>query len=80
MIDPNEDGISHINVYSKGRTGIGRFLSNFTFYPIHTVDGEFHSIEGYWYWLTCRDDRLRYLHGYEAKKLGRNTNSGGELS
>lgn len=46
-------------------------LSNFSDHSIDTVDGPFCSIEGYWYWLGCKDDRLRTVYGYEAKKLGR---------
>lgn len=71
MIDPTEDGKSHINIYSKGQTELGRFLSNFSECNVHTDDGFFRTIEGYWYWLSCLDDRLRYLPGYQAKKLGR---------
>lgn len=70
------DGISHINIYSKGRTSLGRALSNFTYTPISTVDGDFNSIEGYWYWLNCSDaypfkNDFRKLVGNEAKQRGR---------
>ena len=71
MIDPKQDGITHINVYSKGNTVLGRLLSNFAHTPVKTEDGKFESIEGYWYWLGTRDDRLRKLYGYKAKQLGR---------
>lgn len=50
-LDPSKDGIDHINIYSKGRTSLGLFLSNFTECDLVTEDGEFSSIEGYWYWL-----------------------------
>ena len=71
--NPEEDGITHINVYSKSKVWIGKFLSNFTrsFQPILTDDGPFMTIEGYWYWLGCKDNRLRECTGWEAKKLGR---------
>lgn len=65
------DGISHINVYSKGKTELGRWLSNFTKSPINTEDGSFNSIEGYWYWLSSKDDHLRQLSGFSAKEYGR---------
>lgn len=65
------DGIDHINVYSKGATSIGRFLSNFTKAPFTCEDGNFDSIEGYWYWLSCKDDKLRTLSGWTAKSYGR---------
>ena len=70
---PNEfkDGANHINVYSKGETELGRWLSNFAHTPIDVPgDGLFESVEGYWYWLKHKDDRLRRLYGWEAKKFG----------
>jgi len=75
MIRPSEDGITHINVYSKGKTDLGRFLSNFAYAPIETEDGHFDSIEGYWYWLSSKDDALRYKSGWEAKRYGRSINA-----
>jgi predicted NAD-dependent protein-ADP-ribosyltransferase YbiA (DUF1768 family) len=74
-LDPSKDGIDHINVYSKGATKLGRFLSNFAYSPIETEDGHFDSIEGYWYWLGCKLDVLRTVHGWEAKRLGRELGS-----
>lgn len=71
MVCPTKDGITHINIYSQGKTWLGKNLSNFAYFPIETEDGKFNSIEGYWYWLSCKDDRLRTLSGYNAKKLGR---------
>lgn len=68
---PELDGIDHINVYSKGKTELGRFLSNFAHTMIITEDGRFDSIEGYWYWLGCKNESLRRLHGWSAKDLGR---------
>jgi len=71
VISPVDDGVSHINIYSKGRTELGRYLSNFADADIETEDGFFRTIEGYWYWLSCKDDRLRNTSGYESKRLGR---------
>lgn len=71
MINYKDDGISHINVYSKGATEIGRYLSNFSDCYVSTEDGVFRTVEGYWYWLACKDDRLRHTSGWESKKLGR---------
>lgn len=69
------DGITHINIYSKATTELGRMLSNFANSPIQTVDGQFASIEGYWYWIGCSEhpeaDKLRRASGYKAKELGR---------
>jgi|ERR1051326_758354 hypothetical protein len=78
---PDSDGIDHINIYSKGKTKLGRWLSNFTRQPIETKDGHFDSIEGYWYWLltdfgnlfkeeSAREE-LRHLSGWKAKAKGR---------
>ena len=72
---PIEDGITHLNVYSKGKTALGRFLSNFTLFPQDLPEGRFNSIEGYWYYLQAPDspqrEKLQTLHGFEAKKWGR---------
>jgi hypothetical protein len=71
VILPVTDGIDHINIYSKGKTPLGRWLSNFSYSPIIIPDhGDFISIEGYWYWLGCEEDSLRYLYGFNAKKVG----------
>ena len=74
-VNPELDGKDHINVYSKGRTEVGRLLSNFAHTPFeHPTDGRFESVEGYWYWLLSKHedrDRLRRLHGFLAKQVGR---------
>lgn len=72
MIIEGIDGVTHINIYSKGQTDLGKWLSNFSRTPFICDEGKFESIEGYWYWLGSRDDRLRKLSGYQAKKLGSN--------
>jgi hypothetical protein len=74
--DPASDGVDHINLYSRGRTPLGRLLSNFAHTPFDLPEhGPFASVEGYWYWLQCepasRRERLRALHGFAAKKAGR---------
>lgn len=72
MFNPNNDGIDHINVYSQGKTVLGVFLSNWYRYPIILEPlGRFESIEGLWYWLSTKDDRLKSMSGFAAKKLGR---------
>jgi len=72
--NPELDGITHINIYSKAKTELGRLLSNFAYSPMKVADGEFASVEAYWYWLNCsnpkRDD-LKPLFGFQAKNLGR---------
>ena len=71
MFDCNNDGRDHINVYSQGRTQLGVFLSNWYRYPMILGDlGRFESVEGLWYYLSRRDERLRNMSGYAAKRLG----------
>jgi len=70
---PTNDGIDHINIYSRGVTKLGRALSNFARSPfIHSEYGEFESMEGFWYWIATnkKHDILRSLYGYQAKKVG----------
>ena len=66
-----EDGVDHINIYSKGNTVLGRFLTNFAYSPTMTSDGMFNSIEGYWQWHSNNDDTFRKLYGYQAKKYAK---------
>lgn len=71
--DPKEDGVSHINIYSKGATQIGRMLSNF-YRASFQYDsyGKFESVEGFWYYYFtgCKHEHLRELYGIAAKKAG----------
>lgn len=71
---PDEDGFGHINVYMKGKTEIGRKLSNLSHSPfISPVYGNFASMEGFYYWVKSGmiHDELKSLHGFEAKAQGR---------
>lgn len=74
MIDYTQDGITHINIYSQGKTQLGKMLTNFSRFHIVTSDGDFESVEGYWHWLGIEDcpekEKLRNLYGYSAKKYG----------
>lgn len=66
-----EDGVTHINCYSKGKTPLGCALSNFALSPFELPDhGKFASVEGYWYWLGNEFEQLRTMHGLEAKQEG----------
>jgi hypothetical protein len=72
MFNVLNDGIDHINVYSQGKTFLDAFLSNWYRYPIILDDlGRFESVEGLWYWLSTKDERLRNMSGFAAKKLGK---------
>jgi Domain of unknown function (DUF4326) len=71
---PETDGIDHVNIYSKGRTRLGRMLSNFA--PIgfiHPTLGVFRSVEAFWYYTSRENppESLRQLFGFEAKKVGK---------
>lgn len=77
-INPDEDGITHINVYSKGKTELGQLLSNFAYTPfVHSEYGKFNSIEAFWYYYFtgCKHDDLKLLYGYKAKEKGRKYNN-----
>lgn len=51
MIDfnPIEDGVTHVNVYSKSRCLLGRLLSNFAHTPFEINGLRFESVESWWY-------------------------------
>lgn len=71
---PKDDGVTHINIYSKGRTALGRELSNFAHTPFnHPKYGFFASVEAFWYYLGtgCKHQELRQLYGMSAKSVGR---------
>lgn len=74
-IDQKRDGIDFINVYSKGNTKLGRFLSNMYYAPIDTPYGRFDTIEGYWHYLVLPDncpdkEQLMTVDGFHARKIG----------
>lgn len=72
-----KDGEDHINIYSKGETELGKWLSNFSLTPFkHPYDGQFKSVEGYWYYDLSGDDELRDMYGYRAKKHGQSNIEG----
>lgn len=75
MIPEGKDGIDFINIYSKGATLLGKWMTNFAYSPfIIDIDGEHHqfsSVEGLWYWLLTVDDSLKNCYGYEAKNRGK---------
>jgi hypothetical protein len=71
MIIDGEDGITHINIYSKAFTKLGKWLSNFSYSPFY-IDGLlFNSVEAAWYWWRTGEDSLRELSGFKAKQEGK---------
>lgn len=72
-MDPDKDGVDHINVYSKGKTELGRLLSNFADTPFELPNyGKFRTVEGYWYWTMTGMEEFRNLLGWQCKQLGKN--------
>lgn len=67
------DGIDCINVYSRGKTPIGRILSNFAHTPFKGNGLQFESVEAWWYWFTTgkKHDNLCSFWGFRAKKEGK---------
>lgn len=68
------DGITHINIHPKGKTPLGRLLTFFRNIPfIHPNYGPFYSMEGFKHYVQTgyKHDKLRYVYGYNAKKLGK---------
>lgn len=70
---PKNDGIDHINIYSKGKTEIGRKLTNFARTPFFFNGLGFQSVEAAWYYFKTgqKHDFLRGLYGFSAKKEGK---------
>lgn len=72
--DHKEDGRTHINIYSMGKTALGRKLSPFSFGRFdHPEHGSFCSLEGFYYYISTgmKENGLRRLSGVAAKKLGK---------
>jgi hypothetical protein len=72
-----KDGVTHINISSRGKTELGRALAHFSHSPfIHPYYGPFDSMEGLWHYIkadakhTAEKQKLRELVGYRAKELG----------
>lgn len=71
---PSEDGISHINVYTRGATVLGRGLSNLSDCNIeHPYFGHFRTLEGLWYYMKTgfKDDTFRIVKGLSAREQGK---------
>lgn len=84
-VNAKDDGITHINIYSKAVTPLGRLLSNFAHTPFEIYHQTYESVEAYWYChklvistgdmlFNCDPDDINFLkkqHGSEAKKVGK---------
>jgi hypothetical protein len=70
---PIDEGLDHVNIYSKSSERLGRAMSNFfNALFFHPKYGEFNSIEGFYYWLKTGEQHheLRFEHGWKAKEMG----------
>lgn len=70
------DGLDHINIYTMGKTELGRVLSHFAHTPFkHPYFGPFYSMEGFWYYASAgfkeENSQMRYLSGSRAKRTGK---------
>ena len=68
---PSDDGVTHINIHSEGKTELGRRLDNLSKEPFKHPDyGSFNSVEGlYWYLVTNREvEEFRHLFGHAVRK------------
>ncbi len=64
------DGIDHINIFSRGKTELGRILSNFAETPFSYDGIDYNSVEGALFYYRTGDKRFINLYGSEAKILG----------
>lgn len=74
MFTPDQDGITHINIYTKAQTDVGKMLSNLSDYGFSHPDfGSFRSLEGLWFWLVTdkKHDVLKTMSGFNANKEGK---------
>lgn len=72
--NPNNDGVTHINIYSKGKTELGRSLSSFFDSPFtYDMYGDFRCVEGFWYYYLTgqKYQEFRLMNGYQAKTEGK---------
>jgi len=71
---PRDDGIKHLNIYSKAGTELGSALSFFAHRPFeHPQHGSFQSMEAFYHYIATgsHHETLRFLHGFAAKSAGR---------
>lgn len=74
LYNPDTDGEDHINIWTKGKTVLGKKLSHFHHSPfIHPYYGSFQCVEGFWYYASTgfQHEQLRQLVGFKAKQEGR---------
>lgn len=82
-INPLDDGITHVNIYTKGKTNLGKMLSNFHQCDI-IIDGiKYRTVEHYWQWakaiyvndLATATSILKMRSAASVKKAGSDLNT-----
>lgn len=71
---PKNDGIDHINIYTRGKTRLGRLITNLSDVPVtHPTYGRFRTAEGLWFYLKSgkAHEELRAMSGFEVKRYAR---------
>ena len=74
VCDPSQDGYSHLNVWSRAQTKLGRALSNMANIGVSIPkDGFFITLEGYWWYLATGRlyPQFANLNGFEARRYGK---------
>lgn len=69
-----EDGVTHINIYNRGETNIGRALHHYEELPFeHSEYGPFKTVEGFWHWIksVSQDDIFRSVAATKLSALAR---------
>ena len=70
MIDPTQDGKTHISINAKGATFLGKFLSHRTLCELSMPEGRFLCVAAYWYSLISKEDsRLSHCYDWETELL-----------
>lgn len=54
------DGLDHINVYSRGKTLLGKYLSNFARTPVMISTLRFASVESWWFYKKMKNINAKY--------------------
>jgi hypothetical protein len=72
--NPENDGKTHINVYSRGKTELGKFLNNLEKTPFEIPGvGTFSSLIGYWHWVSTgkQHDVFKTLYGVKTNSVAK---------
>lgn len=75
-MSPDTDGIDHINIYTKGKTALGRALTNLSNYAFIYEGTMFQSMEAFWFYHKHQMQGLPFeglpmMKGFDAKQFGK---------